>query len=54
MKIVIKNGRLIDPANGLDRVGDLAIAMSAISSRPLAGSMTRPPRMSKFMRCSPR
>jgi len=26
MKILIKNGRLIDPASGLDRVGDLAIA----------------------------
>jgi dihydroorotase len=26
MKVLIKNGRLIDPASGLDRVGDLAIA----------------------------
>jgi dihydroorotase len=26
MKLLIKNGRLIDPATGLDRVGDLAIA----------------------------
>jgi dihydroorotase len=26
MKLVIKNGRLIDPASGLDRIGDLAIA----------------------------
>ena len=26
MKILIKNGRLIDPASGLDQVGDLAIA----------------------------
>jgi dihydroorotase len=26
MKLVIRNGRLIDPASGLDRVGDLAIA----------------------------
>jgi dihydroorotase len=26
MKLLIKNGRLIDPASGLDRVGDLAIA----------------------------
>ena len=25
MKILIKNGRLIDPASGLDRIGDLAI-----------------------------
>ena len=24
MKILIKNGRLIDPASNLDRVGDLA------------------------------
>lgn len=26
MKLLLKNGRLVDPANGLDRVGDLAIA----------------------------
>ena len=26
MKLLIRNGRLIDPASGLDRVGDLAIA----------------------------
>jgi dihydroorotase len=26
MKLLIRNGRLVDPANGLDRVGDLAIA----------------------------
>jgi dihydroorotase len=26
MKLLIKNGRLVDPASGLDRVGDLAIA----------------------------
>jgi dihydroorotase len=26
MKLLIKNGRLIDPASGLDRVGDVAIA----------------------------
>ena len=26
MKILIKNGRLIDPASGLDCIGDLAIA----------------------------
>jgi dihydroorotase len=26
MKLLLKNGRLIDPASGLDRVGDLAIA----------------------------
>jgi dihydroorotase len=30
MKILIKNGRLIDPASGLDRVGDLAIAAGRI------------------------
>jgi dihydroorotase len=30
MKILIKNGRLIDPASGLDRVGDLAIANGRI------------------------
>ena len=26
MKILVKNGRLIDPASGLDQIGDLAIA----------------------------
>ncbi|MBV8123461.1 MAG: dihydroorotase, partial [Paucibacter sp.] len=26
MKILIKNGRLIDPASGLDQLGDLSIA----------------------------
>jgi dihydroorotase len=26
MKLLIKNGRLLDPASGLDRVGDLAVA----------------------------
>ncbi|MBB4845707.1 dihydroorotase [Paucibacter oligotrophus] len=30
MKILIKNGRLIDPASGLDRIGDLAIANGRI------------------------
>lgn len=30
MKILIKNGRLIDPASGLDRVGDLAVANGRI------------------------
>jgi len=30
MKILIKNGRLIDPASGLDKVGDLAIAAGRI------------------------
>jgi dihydroorotase len=30
MKLLIKNGRLIDPASGLDRVGDLAIARDRI------------------------
>jgi dihydroorotase len=32
MKLLIKNGRLVDPANGLDRVGDLAIAGDRIVS----------------------
>ena len=26
MKLLIRNGRLVDPASGLDRIGDLAIA----------------------------
>ena len=30
MKILIKNGRLIDPASGLDRIGDVAIANGRI------------------------
>ena len=30
MKILIKNGRLIDPASGHDAVGDLAIAAGRI------------------------
>ncbi|MET0517416.1 MAG: dihydroorotase [Burkholderiaceae bacterium] len=30
MKILIKNGRLIDPASNLDRIGDLAIAAGRI------------------------
>ena len=32
MKIVIKNGRVIDPASGLDAVGDVAIAAGRIVS----------------------
>ncbi len=30
MKLLIKNGRLIDPATGLDRIGDLAIAAGRV------------------------
>ena len=32
MKIIIKNGRLVDPASGLDQVGDLAITSGRISA----------------------
>lgn len=32
MKILIKNGRLVDPASGLDQTGDLAIAAGRIVS----------------------
>ncbi|MGQ0595718.1 dihydroorotase [Aquabacterium sp.] len=32
MKILIKNGRLVDPASGLDQVGDLAITSGRISA----------------------
>ena len=32
MKIVIKNGRVMDPASGLDAVGDVAIAAGRIVS----------------------
>ena len=30
MKLLIKNGRIIDPASGLDQVGDLAMASGRI------------------------
>ena len=30
MKILIKGGRLIDPASGLDRIGDLCVAAGRI------------------------
>ena len=30
MKILIQNGRLLDPASGLDQTGDLAIASGRI------------------------
>ncbi len=33
MKLLIKGGRLIDPASGLDRVGDLAIAGDRVIAR---------------------
>ena len=32
MKILIKDGRLVDPASGLDQVGDLAITSGRISA----------------------
>jgi len=32
MKILIKNGRLVDPASGLDQIGDLAITAGRISA----------------------
>ncbi|CAM3468661.1 dihydroorotase [Polaromonas hydrogenivorans] len=38
MKLLIKNGRVIDPATGFDQVGDLAIAAGRIVS--LNGSLT--------------
>ena len=38
MKLLIKNGRVIDPASGFDQVGDLAIASGRIVS--LNGSLT--------------
>jgi dihydroorotase len=31
-KILIKNGRLVDPASGLDQVGDLAINAGRITA----------------------
>jgi len=38
MKLLIQNGRVIDPASGFDQVGDLAIAAGRIVS--LGGSLT--------------
>jgi dihydroorotase len=38
MKLLIKNGRVIDPASGLDQVGDVAIAAGRIVS--LKGALT--------------
>ena len=32
MKILIRNGRIVDPASGLDQVGDMAIAAGRIVS----------------------
>ncbi len=40
MKILIKNGRLIDPASGLDRIGDLAVANGRIVKLGDAGEFT--------------
>ena len=40
MKILIKNGRLIDPASGLDRVGDLAVANGRIVKLGDVGEFT--------------
>ena len=34
MKILIKNGRLIDPASGRDQMGDVAIATGRILTLP--------------------
>jgi dihydroorotase len=38
MKTIIRNGRIIDPANGRDEVGDLFIADGKITSEPLDSS----------------
>ena len=38
MKLLIKNGRVIDPATGFDQVGDLAIAAGRIVS--MNGALT--------------
>jgi dihydroorotase len=32
MKILIQNGRLVDPASGLDQIGDLAITAGRITA----------------------
>ena len=44
MKLLIKHGRLIDPATGLDRVGDLAIAGERIVALGEAGRDFAPER----------
>src|SRR3954447_5079501 len=40
MKLLIKNGRVVDPASGLDKVCDLAIAAGRIVSIGEAGGFT--------------
>ncbi len=39
MKILIRQGRIIDPASGLDRVGDVSVAAGKVVSlgEPVAG-----------------
>ena len=44
MKILIKNGRLVDPASGLDKLGDVAIAAGRIVSLGRAGADFLPDR----------
>lgn len=38
MSLIIKNGRILDPANGRDEVADLYIADGKISAAPVAGA----------------
>ncbi len=45
MKILIKNGRLVDPASGLDQVGDLAITAGRISAVGQANADFAPDRI---------
>lgn len=45
MKILIKNGRLVDPASGLDQVGDLAITSGRISALGQASADFAPDRV---------
>ena len=42
MKILIKNGRLVDPASGLDQVGDLAITASRITAQATSAPISNP------------
>ena len=44
MKLLIKNGRIMDPATGLDQVGDVAIAAGRIVSLGKASSDFHPNR----------
>ncbi len=41
--MILTGGRVIDPANRLDKISDVVVRNGKILSRQFAGSMTRPP-----------